>query len=45
MPDDLPPNRPAIRRVDESAADTETLVDMGVVDEPPQPPTPPQDPS
>lgn len=38
MPDDeVPAERPAIRRVDESAADTETLVDMGVVSPPPEP--------
>ena len=35
--DDLPPNRPAIPRVDVAAADTETLVDMGVLDPPPEP--------
>ena len=46
MPDgDIPPERPAVRRVDETAADTATLVRMGVVDAPPEPPTPPQDPS
>ena len=37
MPDDLPAERPAIRRVDVSAADTETLIDMGVIDPPPEP--------
>lgn len=49
MPDgEIPPERPAVRRVDETAADTATLVRMGVLDaqpEPPKPPTPPQDPS
>ena len=41
MPDDdIPAERPAVRRVDETAADTETLVDMGVVDQPPQPAPP-----
>jgi hypothetical protein len=46
MPDEeIPATRPAVRRVDEAAADTATLVDMGVVPEQPEPPTPPQDPS
>jgi hypothetical protein len=43
MPDEPPSTRPAVRRVDVSAADTATLVDMGVVPEQPEPPTP-QDP-
>lgn len=34
----LPPQRPAVRRIDESAADMGTLVDMGVVPEQPEPP-------
>jgi len=42
---EIPAERPAVRRVDETAADTATLVRMGVVDAPPEPPTPPQDPS
>lgn len=45
---EIPAERPAVRRVDETVADVETLVDMGVVDAPPEPPTPPmppQDPS
>lgn len=37
---DLPAERPAVRRVDESAADMGTLVDMGVVPEQPEPPPP-----
>ena len=40
MPDDIPAERPVQRRVDESAADTATLVDMGVVEAPPEPPAP-----
>lgn len=45
---DLPAERPVTRRVDESAADMVTLVDMGVVPEQPEPPPPeppPEDPS
>lgn len=38
MPDDLPAQRPVTRRVDESAADTETLVGMGLMEEQPEPP-------
>ncbi|MER5461687.1 hypothetical protein ABT010_13555 [Streptomyces sp. NPDC002668] len=42
MPDqEVPAQRPAVRRVDEAAADMETLVDMGVVEEQPQPPPDP----
>ena len=42
MPDKDPPGqRPVVRRVDESAADTGTLVDMGVVPAPPKPVPPP----
>jgi hypothetical protein len=38
MPDlESPTQRPATRRVDEAAADTGTLADMGVVEEPPIP--------
>jgi hypothetical protein len=38
MPDlESPTQRPAVRRVDEAAADTGTLADMGVVEEPPIP--------
>ncbi|NUL09056.1 hypothetical protein [Streptomyces lunaelactis] len=46
MPDDVPAERPAVRKVDKSAADTATLVDMGVVDPQPEPvPEPPPGPS
>lgn len=41
MPDEVPTERPAVPRVDEAAADTATLVDMGVVDPPPEPPAEP----
>jgi hypothetical protein len=34
---ELPPERPVVRRVDETSADVATLVDMGVIEEPPQP--------
>lgn len=38
MPDlETPTARPVQRRVDEAAADAGTLVDMGVIDEPPTP--------
>lgn len=37
-PAELPPERPAIRAIDESAADMGTLVDMGLVEEQPEPP-------
>ena len=38
MPDkELLTERPAVRRVDKTAADTATLVGMGVVDPPPKP--------
>ncbi|MER5584134.1 hypothetical protein ABT090_21180 [Streptomyces asoensis] len=33
-----PPGRPVVRRVDVSAADTENLVEMGVMPEQPEPP-------
>lgn len=36
----IPSERPVTRRVDDTAADLVTLVDMGVVDEQPQPPEP-----
>lgn len=45
---EIPAQRPAIRRVDESAADMGTLVDMGVVPEQPEPPPaepPPEEPA
>lgn len=40
---EVPPNRPAVRRVDESAADMATLEQMGVVEPRPKPlpPDPP----
>ncbi|MFH8804038.1 hypothetical protein ACH4F6_31370 [Streptomyces sp. NPDC017936] len=39
---ELPAERPAVRRIDEAAADMGTLVDMGVVPEQPEPePDPP----
>ncbi|MFE2231008.1 hypothetical protein ACFXA4_00205 [Streptomyces sp. NPDC059442] len=34
---ELPNARPVERRVDETSADVATLVDMGVLEEPPQP--------
>ena len=37
---ELPAERPVQRRVDESAADMSTLIDMGVVEEQPEPPPP-----
>lgn len=37
-PAELPPERPVQRVVDPSAADTQTLVDMGLVEEQPEPP-------
>ena len=44
--EEIPKERPAHRKVDTSAADTVTLVGMGVVDQPPQPvPEPPPGPS
>ncbi|MFE6126822.1 hypothetical protein ACFQ6Q_00895 [Streptomyces sp. NPDC056437] len=36
----LPATRPVERRVDEASADMGTLIDMGVVEEQPQPPPP-----
>ncbi len=45
---DLPAERPVQRRVDESAADMGTLIDMNLVEEQPEPPPPedpPEDPS
>jgi len=42
MPDqETPTQRPVSRRVDETAADTGTLADMGLVPEPPTPSTSP----
>lgn len=44
--EEIPKERPAVRRVDKTAADTATLVGMGVVPEPPKPvPEPPPGPS
>lgn len=37
---ELPAERPVVRLVDEAAADTGTLVDMGLAEEQPQPPEP-----
>jgi hypothetical protein len=46
MPDLEPPvDRPTTPRVDLAAADTETLVDMGVIPEPPPEPEPLQPPA
>lgn len=45
---EVPAQRPVARRVDESAADMGTLVDMGVVPEQPEPPPaepPPEEPA
>lgn len=41
MADKFQAERPAVRRVDKSAADTATLVGMGLADPPPKPTTPP----
>jgi len=49
MPDQIPTDRPVVRRMDETGADAETLVDMGVLEPQPEPPPPepppPEDPS
>ena len=38
MPDqEIPPARPAARRIDETSADVQTLVKMGAVEPPPEP--------
>ncbi|WP_338676396.1 hypothetical protein V1460_28035 [Streptomyces sp. SCSIO 30461] len=37
---ELPAERPVTPRVDESAADLQTLVDMGVIEGQPEPPPP-----
>ncbi|WP_329114417.1 hypothetical protein [Streptomyces sp. NBC_01353] len=47
-PAELPAQRPVTRRVDETAADMGTLIDMGVVEEQPEPPPaepPPEEPA
>lgn len=43
MPDDeIPPERPAQPRIDEHAADVDTLVGLGHIPAPPPEPQPPQ---
>jgi hypothetical protein len=39
----LSPARPAVRQVDDTAADMTTLIDMGVAPEQPEPEPPPAD--
>ncbi|WP_178880234.1 hypothetical protein [Streptomyces acidiscabies] len=41
-PDEVPPVRPAQPRVDEHAADVDTLVDLGIIPEAPPEPQPVQ---